>query len=122
VKQHLSLWNLAKQIYEPMAVNATITGLSGNPDVHILRYEDLVTDTAGVMKKVAAFLGVPFEDILTRPTLLGDEVVVRTSSRVEKSVFVSDAHWSDDLTTREKLVVALAHPVLRLWFSLKQPG
>lgn len=118
VKQRLSLWNLLKQVYEPLAVNAAIAELAGNPDVHVIRYEDLVRDVRGVMKSVAAFLDIPFDEIFTRPTLLGDDVVVRTSSRVEKSVFVSAARWTDGLTSREKLVVGTVYNVLRLWFAL----
>lgn len=32
------------------------------PDVHLLRYEDLVTDAPGTIRKVCDFLGVPYEE------------------------------------------------------------
>jgi hypothetical protein len=58
------------------------------------------------MRRVATFLGIPFEEILTRPTLFGDPIVVRTASRQEKAVFRSDENWDDGLTSRERRIVS----------------
>lgn len=119
VNQRPSIWNIIKQTYDPMAVNATITRLAGNKDVHVLRYEDLVSNPEATMRQVADFLGIAFTAKLTQPTLLGEAVVVRTSSRVEKNIFVSDAKWTDDLTLREKLVVGTLYALLRIWPGLR---
>lgn len=123
VGQRPSIWNIIKQTYDPAAVNATIAGLAGQKDVFVVRYEDLVADPRATMTRVAGFLGIPFTKSMTTPTLLGDSVVVRTSSRVEKKIFISGARWMDDLTLREKLVVSATHFVLRLWprFRAKVP-
>jgi hypothetical protein len=115
VNQQLSLWNLVKQIHEPMMVNAAIQSLNGRPDVYILRYEDLVRDTRGVMKGVADFLGIPFDEVFCRPTLLGEEVVVRTSSRAEKTVFVADVRWTEGLSQRERLVAGTIYWIVNTW-------
>lgn len=118
VGQRPSLWNIIKQTYDPVAVNATIARLSNSSDVFVLRYEDLVANPEATMRKVADFIGIAFTHHLTQPTLLGEPAVVRTSSRVEKSVFISDAKWTDDLTLREKLVVGATHAILKLWPGL----
>lgn len=110
-----SLWNIIKQTYDPMAVNATIARLAGDPDVLVLRYEDLVADPGATMRRVADFLGIAFTERLTEPTLLGEPIVVRTSSRVDQKVFVSNARWTDGLTLRERLVVTTTRFALSLW-------
>jgi hypothetical protein len=84
-----------KQIHEPMTANAALQSLDGRPDVYILRYKDLVRDTREVIKGVATFIQIPFDEVFCRPTLLGEEVVVRTSSRAEKTVFVNDVRWAE---------------------------
>lgn len=115
VGQRPSSWNIFKQIYDPVAVNAMIARLKGSPDVFVLRYEDLVANPADTMRRVAQFLKIEFNESLTQPTLLGEPAVVRTSSRVEMKVFVSDAKWTDDLTLREKIVVGSTYFLLKLW-------
>lgn len=35
----------------------------------IIRYEDLVNNTQGTMRRIASFLDIPFHDIMTRPTV-----------------------------------------------------
>ncbi|MCB1377026.1 MAG: sulfotransferase [Alphaproteobacteria bacterium] len=119
VNQRPSIWNIIKQTYDPMAVNATVARLATNKDVHVLSYEDLVATPEATMRKVADFLGIAFTAKLTQPTLLGEQVVVRTSSRVEKNIFISDATWTDGLTLREKLVVGAVHALLRFWPGLR---
>lgn len=52
-----------------MKVGAGLAAQAAMPDsVLTLRYEDLVRDPAGEMRRVAAFVGVPFSPALTRPT------------------------------------------------------
>ena len=37
--------------------------------LHVLRFEDLVRDTAGTMRRVADFLGIAYDDVLLTPSL-----------------------------------------------------
>ena len=119
VSERPSLWNIIKQTYDAIAVVAGIAGLRGQKHVLVLCYEDLVADTEGSMRRVAEFLGVEFTSVLTMPTLLGEKVVVRTSSRVDTKVFVSDAKWTDGLTLRERTIIAATRIILRLWPQLR---
>lgn len=41
------------------------------PNYRVLRFEDLVEDAEPVMRTLASFLGVEFDDVLLRPTQLG---------------------------------------------------
>lgn len=41
------------------------------PDLHILRYEDLLQDPRAVMEGVARFLAIPWDECLLMPTSLG---------------------------------------------------
>jgi hypothetical protein len=66
-------------------------------------YEDLVTDTSGVMQRLATFLDIAYDDILTRPTRLGvDNAVVtgRPAFGAEVSREALEA-WAQELTPLE---------------------
>jgi len=52
--------------------------------IMLVDYTELVVDVSGVMSAVADFLGLEYEDILTRPTLLG-KPIAGNSSFVEAS-------------------------------------
>jgi hypothetical protein len=114
VGERPSIWNIMKQTYEPMAVNASIAEHLNSDRTFALCYEDLVKDTPGSMKALARFLGIDYGTFLTEPTILGQKVVVRTSSRVDQEVFVSDARWTDGLTLRERAIISVTSCILRL--------
>lgn len=56
---------------------------AGSERVHCMRYEDLVLDCEGEMRRVAGFLGIPFEEILLKPTILGESWKSNTSFKSE---------------------------------------
>jgi hypothetical protein len=105
-ERELSIWQIARETVDPLRVVATAARHLDDPGTFAIAYEDLVADTPATMKRVAAFLGVPFDEILTRPTLFGESIVVRTASRAEKGVFRSDEIWDDGLTPRERRIVS----------------
>jgi hypothetical protein len=105
-ERELSAWQIARETVDPLRVVATAARHLGKAGTFGIAYEDLVADTPGTMKRVAAFLGIPFDEVLTRPTLFGEPVVVRTASRPEKEVFRSDEKWDDGLTARERRIVS----------------
>lgn len=75
-------------------------------DAILVRYEDLVQDTEGVMRRIARFLGIPFQPILTQPTILGQRVAVSTASKRSKEVFRDSlGSWRRHLTLRERVAV-----------------
>ena len=115
VGERPSIWNIMKQTYEPMAVNASIAGQLESGGAFALCYEDLVKDTPGSMKALARFLGIEYGAFLTEPSIFGQKVVVRTSSRVDQKVFLSDAKWTDGLTLRERTIISVTMRILRLW-------
>jgi hypothetical protein len=113
-ERELSLIEIARETVDPLRVVATAAKHLGDSGTFAIAYEDLVADTPATMKRVAAFLDIPFDEILTRPTLFGDPIVVRTASRAEKDVFRSDEKWSDGLTSRERRIVSATTNVARL--------
>jgi hypothetical protein len=60
------------------------------PRVHVLRFEHLVGDTEGAMRGIADFLGLPFHEVLTRPTFQGRDILANTSF-VQKQAGIIDA-------------------------------
>ncbi|MFO0990567.1 MAG: sulfotransferase [Hyphomicrobiales bacterium] len=105
-ERELSAWQIARETIDPLRVVATAARHLGDAGTFAITYEDLVANTPGTMKRVAAFLDMPFDEILTRPTLFGEPIVVRTASRAEKHVFQSNEKWDDGLTQRERRIVS----------------
>ncbi|MGF7158515.1 hypothetical protein FHS85_000125 [Rhodoligotrophos appendicifer] len=101
----LSAAEIAHETLDPLRVVAAQSRYLGDRDVFALSYEDLVRDPRAVMARVASFLGIQMEDVFTRPTIFGEDVVVRTASRSDKEVFVEDREWFEGLTKREQFVV-----------------
>jgi hypothetical protein len=105
-ERELSIWQIARETIDPLRVVATAARHLDEAQTFAITYEDLVADAPATMKRVAGFLDIPFDEILTRPTLFGEPIVVRTASRPEKQVFRSDEKWSDGLTPRERRIVS----------------
>ncbi|MBL8894540.1 MAG: sulfotransferase [Rhizobiales bacterium] len=105
-ERDLSIWQIARETIDPLRIVATAARHLDDPGAFAIAYEDLVADTPGTMKRVADFLGIPFDEILSHPTLFGEPIVVRTASRAEKDVFRSDEEWDDGLTRRERRIVS----------------
>jgi len=91
--------------------------------VELVRYEDLVQDTPGTMRRLAAFLGVDFEDILTRPTLLGQAAAVETASGEGRMVNAQSLErWRDDFSPAQHArIEAALDRFFRLHPRLYQP-
>ena len=83
----------------------------GEERIHIIRYEELVVKKTEVLQQVAAFLKIPFEDILETPSILGIPKNVTTSiklvekgaGKMKNQVFSDSVDkWKKGLTTFEK--------------------
>lgn len=107
-KVRLSIREIVHQALDPLAVVTAQAKYLNDPYVHVLAYEDLVADTDKEMRKVAAFLGIPYSPVLAAPTIFGEPQVVRTSSRKTTEVFAAVETWTEGLTGRERLAVRLA--------------
>src|SRR5690606_32570178 len=105
---------IVSEVLDAARVVAAEAQMLGDPDVLMVAYEDLVADTAVVMARVAAFLGVNPAPVLSRPTLFGEPVVVRTASRETTEVFRPAASWREGLSVREQRIVAAAATACRL--------
>jgi sulfotransferase family protein len=110
----LSALYVMGETLDPLRVIAAQERHLSEEDVFAIAYEDLVADPASTMRRVAAFLDVPFTHVLTRPTRFGEPIVVSTASRREKQVFNSAASWRDDLTPREQSIVAASSKLAHL--------
>ncbi|MEX0923283.1 MAG: sulfotransferase [Rhodovibrionaceae bacterium] len=86
-----------------------------DPRVHVVLYEDMVADTQDEMRRISEFLGISYSEHLTHPTILGERVVVATSSRPTTKVFAEQARWQDGLTLRERLTVGLTAALAALF-------
>lgn len=113
-KIHLSLRKIVDYTLDPLRVVKTQAKRLGDADTLGIAYEDVVADTPGAMARVARFLDIPYDPVFERPTLFGEPVVVRTSSKRTTSVFRSKASWRQGLTLREIVIVSLARAYARL--------
>jgi len=111
--RRLSFLKIAREIADPMRVVAAQASYLDAGSILPIAYEDLVDDTEGTMRRVAGFLCVAYDEVLTRPTVFGQPVVVSTSSRRTTTVFRSENRWSDGLPFRERFWVGLTWAVLR---------
>ncbi len=67
----------------------------------VVAYEQLTANPRNEMTHVAAALGLRPTEVLHRPTTLGVEAVVTTSSRRTTEVFQQPKDWREDLTPLE---------------------
>ena len=75
---------------------------------------ELASDPEATMRTVCSYLGKPYEEIHSVPTVGGKPVVVKTSSHETKKVFREVKPWWDGLTLREKFLVPLSRLLLRI--------
>ena len=60
------------------------------PRVHIVRFDELLTDTPATMRALAEFLEIEFDEVLTTPTFNGYPVGANSSYVVTETGVVSD--------------------------------
>ncbi|HSW11358.1 MAG TPA: sulfotransferase [Solimonas sp.] len=81
-----------------------------DPRACFVRYEDLVSDAAGVMQRVADFVGVPYTEAMSRPTKLGVAAEMPTATRAGgNTVFQSSKdRWRERLGPVETAMLEAA--------------
>ncbi len=82
--------------------------------VLVVAYEDLVADVEAETHRIADFVGLPWSESWTRPSVCGRESVVVTASQATRGVFQDDATWKDGLSLREIAIVGGAFQALEL--------
>ena len=93
----------------------------------LVRYEDLVSDPPGVMQRVAAFLGIEFDDGLLVPTTYGTPFAANSAwdeRRVTGAIHrLSVETWREHLDPEslELLLAYTAVPGRELGYDLNQP-
>ncbi len=73
--------------------------------VCILKFEDLINDTESVMRHLATFLGIDFDDILLTPTFNRSPIKANTSFRLEKHGIMASALSRYTTLGREELQI-----------------
>lgn len=84
-------------------------------DYLVLRYEDLIQQTESIMRQVASFLEIPFENVMLYPTTLGMEWQGNSMSGQRFNGISTDplTVWKDEIHPLEiELVNLLLHHVL----------
>jgi len=75
-------------------------------DALTIRYEDLISDTKTIMKKVAQFLGVEYKNILETPTRLGKQWKGNASDgKKREKVQVNKNNYHQHLSKNEILMI-----------------
>jgi hypothetical protein len=85
----------------------------------VVAYEQLTADVHAEILRVCGLLGIPFEEILTTPTTLGQPVVVDTSSQQTKQVFRQPIRWQQNLTWRQVMVIGGFQIFAPFWYFMK---
>ena len=71
-----------------------------------IRFEDLISDTNSVMRYLADFLTIQFDDILLRPTFNNFPIVANTSFKPEEtSIMISTLSRYKTLTQEELSII-----------------
>jgi hypothetical protein len=71
--------------------------------VCIIRFEDLIRDTAAMMRHLAAFLDLDFDDILLQPTFNKSLIAANTSFKLKKPGIMTDTLNRHQTLTDEEL-------------------
>ena len=103
----LGIKEILKEILHPWQIFDAVAAYIGRKDLHLVYYEDLVTETEPTMRSVAGFLDVGFLPKLTHPTMFGEPVVVSTSTKETTSVFQERKPFWSGLRGREALLLGL---------------
>lgn len=106
-KRGLTLKSIVKEIVKSWQVTEAIGVHLGRKDMHVVYYEDIVSDTESQMRSIARFLGIDFLPALTYPTLFGEPIVVSTASCQKRSVFNQRGDYWTDLTPSEAVLLTL---------------
>ncbi len=112
--RHLKIRDIVYETLDSLRVVKAQSRYLRDPRSLTIFYEDLVTDTPREMRRISDFLGISYTQRFAEPTVLGDSVVVATSSRVTTQVFAGDARWSDGLSLRERITVRLTAAIAGL--------
>ncbi len=102
----LDVRRIGRETVDPLRSLRRMATYLEDPRVHFTVYEDLVTRPREEMEKVARFLGVPWTDAFLTPTMFGEPIVVRTSSRRTTEIFRGGEDWREGLTKREAVTVS----------------
>lgn len=94
------------------AFNAAVE-LEIAPNAHILLYEDLVRNPEGKMRKVAEWLGIPYQESLCVPTHLGNAWTGNSSSKTPFSGLDSRpiSTWENHITPLERWLLKKISPI-----------
>jgi hypothetical protein len=103
----LGVRSIIQQIIKPWQVIEAIGTHAKRSDLHLVYYDDIVSDTEAQMRSIAEFLGIDFVAAMTYPTLFGEPVVVGTASRPDKSIFREQTGFLSELTATEATLLIL---------------
>lgn len=98
-----------------------VLGISG---YLVIRYEDLVSEPENTMRQVSEFVGMPFDPVLLRPTVLGKPWGGNSTSGKRFSGISKDAlnSWKDSITDMEiNFVNRRLGPALDMFGYERQP-
>ncbi|NDG70141.1 MAG: sulfotransferase [Proteobacteria bacterium] len=97
-----SLRRELETIHQSMRYGLSNKRLIGNEQYHIIRFEELVSDTENTMRGVAKFLDISYSEILMQPTVFGKYAGSNTS-RFDESVKsgrvdpITSGRWKKEL-------------------------
>lgn len=112
----LSFMGMLREVIDPIRVvhhQAEIA--QGDSSVCPVLYEELVANPKKQIERIVAYLGISQNEIFERPTIFGQSVVVKTSSRQVDKVFVDNAKWYEGLTVVECVSILFGEVLVRLW-------
>jgi hypothetical protein len=118
-------WHMVyKQAADPWRVFIKQSKYAHRGDILIISYEQLVSDTSVVMHKVCEFLSIKYSDIFLKPTMFGEETVVRTSSKEVTSVFQTKSKFWEGLSLRETVIIICTTAIYTLIYRVfrRSPG
>ena len=104
------------ELLEAYRINRYIDLINNlNIGVFTLNYEDIISNTEERLVKVADYLELEFETILTVPTTLGTNTIVKTSSKKTEKVEKLTKSWKTGLSIMQILLIQFSSLILQIF-------
>jgi hypothetical protein len=112
---------LLREIADPIRALQLQAEWLDDPSVHPLVYENVAGNgLEAELDAVCRYLGIERREVFSRPTLFGQSVVTRTSSRPTTEVFVNREPWTAGMGFAQRMLTQAVHALAPLYYRVRR--
>jgi hypothetical protein len=120
-ERRLGPLRLLREIADPIRALQDQAELLDDPSVHALVYENVAGGRLeSELDAVCRYLGIERLPVFERPTIFGQSVVTRTSSRPTTEVFVNREPWSAGMSFAQRLLTRAVHAAAPVYYRVRR--